>query len=138
MKKLFSILMASLVLAVSFSASAQSPVSITPSKTTLTNSDTAYAVKSFPVPVDKITLQAVLNKTSGTIAGTVLPQGSLDGTNYVNISTDTLTLANQSVNTKIWTFDKRQYYYYRLRFNTTGTSVAVPVAYILTSAPPSK
>lgn len=125
------------MLSVSSSALAQKPVAVTPTKTSLSSTDTAYSVIPLTSPVDKITLQAIVTKTSGTVAGNVVVQGSLDGTNYVNISTDTLTLANQSINTKIWTFDKRAYYHYRLRFYSSS-GVMVPSGYILTSAPPSK
>lgn len=90
---------------------------------TLKQSTTIYSTSSKQTTVfDAICIQAVFTKFNGTPGGNVLPQGSIDGVNYVDISTDTLKLANQTTNTKIWTFSKTNYLYYRLASTANSTT----------------
>lgn len=111
----------------------QTAATMTASKSTLTNADTSYSVKQLSTTTDKITIQAIVVKTSGTPAGNVLPQGSLNGTDYVNLSTDTLKPTSAARSTKAWEFDKNRYIYYRVKFEQSGTSVTTPSALIFAS-----
>lgn len=73
-----------------------------------------------------VAIQPVITKATGTMAGTSILQASLNGINYVPL--DTLTNANASVNTAIWTFDNPVYPYYRIitsgATTVTGTTAA--------------
>lgn len=95
------------------------------SKATNTNTDTSYISVKLPGFYNVVSFQAVQTKSSGTVAGYALLQGSLDGTNFVNISNDTLTLANQAINTKIWTLSNSPYTHYRIAMRTSN-GVSVP------------
>lgn len=77
---------------------------------------------------DVVSFQAVVTKLTGTVAGTVMLEGSNDGTNYLSIS-DTLTLTDVTTNTKLWTVDKAPYKYYRLKGTGSGTMSAIISGY---------
>lgn len=78
-----------------------------------------------------MTVQVRLTKTSGTIAGTARLYGSnygpgttgLLGTGTWDAVGDTLTLANQAVNSHTWTISKPCYAYYRI-LQSGGTTMA--------------
>jgi hypothetical protein len=71
-------------------------------------------------------IQPVITKATGTMAGTSVLQGSLDGANYVAI--DTLTNSNITVNSTVWTLSNPVYTYYRIitsgATTVTGTTAA--------------
>lgn len=71
-------------------------------------------------------IQASVVKVSGTVAGTAILQGTIDGVGWQAI--DTLTLANVATNTEVWaiTPDTNNYRQYRVVFATTGTQVSIP------------
>lgn len=129
MKKFLLFLIAALTFAVAAQAQSTGKRTIS-AKDTNTNATTTYVtyagvgekVKSFQVAVTKI---------SGTVAGTCLLQGTVDGTNWVDVNTDTLTLANQTTNTKVWIISATSYYSYRLKFTTTGTQVSSAIFTIM-------
>lgn len=91
---------------------------------TATNSGTAYVDLQLAKVYGQISVQAVVTKISGTVAGNVLLQGSLDGTNFKDISTDTLSNTDVTTNTKIWVVDNNPYSYYRLLLTGSGTMSA--------------
>jgi heme/copper-type cytochrome/quinol oxidase subunit 1 len=94
-------------------------------KDTNTNATTTYI--TFPAIQSNVkSFSAVVTKISGTVAGTVILQGTDDGTNWFNI--DTLTLANQATNQRVYIPLKTYYYSYRQQFITTGTQVSSLVA----------
>ena len=100
-------------IAVSMAASAQ--VTQTTYSDTATNADTVYA--TFNVVPSKVTaFQVDLNRISGTIttSGIGLLQGTVNGTSWVDVNTDTLKLANQATNTKAWTITGTSYKGYRV------------------------
>jgi environmental stress-induced protein Ves len=114
-------------LALFASPPAHSQSTMTASKNILTNADTsthqldlAGQINNFEV----ITVQVIGTKTSGTVAGTAVLTGSLDGTNYFAVGADTLTLANVATNSKVWQVDKSRYRYYRVKVITSGTQVS--------------
>lgn len=94
MKKLFSILLiaVSLLAAASTDASAQLSVVRTPTtaKDSLVNADTLY-INLTPPANDAIGLHVTGSRASGTVAGKVYLQGSLDGSNWKHIDSVTLT-----------------------------------------------
>jgi hypothetical protein len=100
---------------------------------TLTNSDTADLTLTVSGVYRTTSIQAVVTKYSGTVTGTGIIQGSIDGTNYLDINTDTLTLANQTTNTKVWVLEGSMFKYYRLRIITTGTSSVQAKGYVFTT-----
>ncbi len=80
-------------------------------------------------------IQVVVNKISGIVAGTVTPQVSMDGTNYLTLPGATaLTLADQAVNTQVWSSSAggAHFVYYRVRGVGSGTmSAQMRVYYVL-------
>jgi len=94
---------------------------------TLTNTDTLYKVITATAGYSALGIQPVVNKISGTVAGNVILQSSLDGVNYVN--TDTLALTDAAINTKLFSKVTTPFTYYRLRFITSGTQSYVPRIY---------
>lgn len=126
MKKFLSVLLIAALAFIAPQANAQSSVLVS-STDTLTNADTVYI--SLPTATGgyyAVGIQAVVSKVSGTVAGTAIIQGSLDGTNYVDIGTDTLTFTNVTTNTKVWAITPSVYQYHRVKFLSSGTVVAVP------------
>lgn len=94
---------------------------------TLTNTDTLYKVIKATAGYSALGIQPVVTKISGTVAGNVILQSSLDGVNYVN--TDTLALTDAATNTKLFSKVTTPFVYYRLRFITSGTQSYVPRIY---------
>jgi hypothetical protein len=91
---------------------------------TATNADTVY--KTFSTVEDGIVcFQAKVTKISGTVAGHVILQGTVDGTNWQNVNTDTLTLTDVATQIKIWPVDHGYYKGYRVRIITSGTQASV-------------
>jgi hypothetical protein len=100
---------------------------------TVVNTGTAYVqVQSVKVNY-QMAVQAVVTKLTGTVAGYTLLQGSLDGTNFLDLNTDTLTNTNQTTNTKIWIIDGNPYLYYRLLVTGIGTMTATVKGSLLSS-----
>lgn len=94
-------------------------------KDTNTNAVTSYA--NFYNTGSKVqSFTYVVTKVSGTVAGTVILQGTDDGTNWFDL--DTLTLANQATNAKVFLPEKTYYNSYRAKFTTSGTQVSYLVA----------
>lgn len=113
---------------------AQAQTTMTASSSTNTNAATTthtFTANGDLYNFDALSIQIVGTKTSGTVAGTAKIYGSIDGSNYVKISNDTLAFADQSKNTYIWTFDKTRYKYYQVQVATTGTQVSTWVGYAL-------
>lgn len=100
---------------------------------TNTNATTQYATfGKVPGNSGNISLQVVVTKTSGTVAGTVTPQYSIDGANWLAVPSATaLTLTDQATNTQIWHLIDKKALYYRLAVTTTGTVVATSKGYYL-------
>lgn len=94
---------------------------------TLNNTDTLYKVVHATAGYSTIAIQPVVTKISGTVAGNVILQVSLNGVNYVN--TDTLALSNQATNTQAWGKITTPFRFYRLQFITAGTQSYIPRIY---------
>jgi hypothetical protein len=70
-------------------------------------------------------VQVNVSKVSGTPAGSVKIYGSVDGTNYVLASTDTLAISNIALGTKIWTITNAPYSKLKVVGTGTGTMKAI-------------
>lgn len=111
---------------------AQVVTTMTRSAVTLTNAATVTASVNTNYVCENITLQAVVTKSTGTVAGTVTASYSIDGTNYVTFG-DSLYLANQTTNTHLWELTNNNYLYYKLTYVGTGTMVATVNGYLFSS-----
>lgn len=133
MKKFFAFLVLATLTAVFAPIDADAQIvknlTISAADDTLTNADEATVVLSLDGSVKSV--EALVNKISGVVAGTAVLEGkSLDGGSWATVESFTLTdVASQY---KIFAIPiPRTYAGYRLRISTTGTSVAVPKAYLL-------
>lgn len=79
-------------------------------------------------------IQPVITKVSGTVAGTAILYGSINGTNYVATG-DTLTATNVTTNTAIWTKVNPAYHNYRVVFTGSGTMSATAGAKLIGRKP---
>jgi len=122
-------LLIAFTIATGFAASAQQAV--TPSKATMTATDTGYIAIKVPGFMDVVTLQLNQTKTSGTMAGYATLEGSLDGVNYAVISKDTTVFANKAVNVASWSITPSSYSFYRIASYSTGTNVSAPTGFYL-------
>jgi hypothetical protein len=113
MKKLFSVLAIVVSAACLSTAGAQERVSVR--SDTALNADTVYATYDV-VPSKIVAFQVDLNKLSGTIptTGIGLLQGTVNGTTWVDVNTDTLKLTNITVNSKVWPIARTTYTGYRI------------------------
>lgn len=104
-----------------------SQVKMTNSADTVAQSLTAYSTSPKQTfPFDVISIQVNYTKVSGAPNFYAIPQGSLDGVGYLDLSKDTLKGANVSpTQTYGWSFDKRRWNYYRVAITTNGTTQAV-------------
>ena len=82
-----------------------------------------------------VTIQPVVTKQSGTAAGTVTLQGSLDGVNYSTVNTTyirsinpyssgqgaTLSVTDVTTNSALFVINGNPYNYYRLSYTGSGT-----------------
>lgn len=123
---------------------------------TINNAETVTKYKKVEGSYDAMSVQIVITKISGTVGGTVTIVGSNDGVNFVDICRasvaattlrpaykDTLTPANQTTNTKIWTFSNAAttesgqtpafgpYLYYGFKYVGTGTMSATVKGYLV-------
>lgn len=99
---------------------------------TLTDAETAYYTTRTISSYDQILSIGILcTNISGTSAGSVLLQSTIDGTNWVNVNqtntttllvstNDTLTITDAAYN--IWTLVTLPNHKYRLAVGQTGTS----------------
>lgn len=108
---------------------------MTGSATTYTGTTTAACSLEVSKKWKSVSLQAKIVKVSGTVAGYAVVKGSIDGTNYVDISTDSLLLSNVTTNTKIWIFDNAPYQYFKISATGAGTMSATLTGYLLPNDP---
>lgn len=114
-------LIMSLVAMASFSLTALAQPKFTPTADTSNNSETRYIyTQSMPNNSGNLSFQYVATKLSGTVSGSVKLESTIDGVNYVAES-DTLSLANVAVNTKMWDITNKKRYKWRFNVTTSGT-----------------
>lgn len=104
---------------------------------TVSNTDTKYMYVTVTASHENVSIQPVITKVSGTVAGTYFIQGSLDGTNYVSniVSTDSVTATNVTTNTYIWALTSKAYKYYRIGYTGSGTMSTTLKGYFLSNNP---
>lgn len=112
------------------SLNAQS-VTMTNSGDTIVDTGSKYLILKVNNKASNVAFQAVVTKVSGTVAGTVLLQGSIDGVNYKDISTDTLNLTDVATQSYLWTVSANPYLYYRLAGTGSGTMSAILTGYAI-------
>lgn len=117
MKKIIFLLVFLSAMYVSNAQSYQSKIG----DTTITNAGSPSFTATVAGPKSNVTFGYNIAKTSGTIAGTIVLYGSVDGTNYAAI--DTLTLTDASA-IKSVAFNYNAYAKYKVTVNQTGTAVA--------------
>lgn len=107
----------------------KNPLSPYATSDTVVNTATAYLTSDRVAgPAQTVTVQVVCTEISGTTAGTITLQGSINGTNFValtdsttvpNITTKTATdVASQSFT---WQVTNSPYLYYRVSWTGSGT-----------------
>lgn len=104
---------------------------------TVANTDTKYMYVTVTASHENVSIQPVITKVSGTVAGTYFVQGSLDGTNYVSniVASDSVTATNVTTNTVVWVLDSKAYKYYRVGYTGSGTMNATLKSYFLSNNP---
>lgn len=138
MKKYLILIACALLLACNVSA--QSTVfTMTRSGDTVVN--TANKVCSLKVArtYRSTSIQVVVTKVSGTVAGTVTMQGSLDGVTWVTLDTAcmategpaTFVTTNVASQSKVFLINSSPYYWYRASYTGSGTMAAIISAFIL-------
>jgi hypothetical protein len=90
-----------------------------------TNTQTQYlATPEVKGDNGDFSLQVVVSRTSGAAGGTVTPEYSLDGTNFITIpGTSAFTLSDTATQSQIWAIVDRKAPFYRLKVSTTATGV---------------
>jgi hypothetical protein len=139
MKKL--VILSFMVFALGMSAFAQKALissnaaALIPTVDTVTNTGSKYMTLPLSTPVtgpkQTVTISAVATLISGTGAGTVILQGSIDGVNYSTIAasqlqgaqTATFTLTNVSSQVYHWVVLGAPFPYYRINLTGSGTEV---------------
>lgn len=114
---------------------------------TVTNTATNFVTTGYPqqtvpttasatpvaltAPAYTCTVQANLVKISGTVAGTVTLQGSLDGVTYKAVTatatgtqTGAFTATDVATQSTVWTLVNSPFRYYRISWTGTGTMAA--------------
>jgi|SRR5882724_11696478 len=92
--------------------------------------NTATVNKAMPVMTagyEAMAVQVVVTKISGTVAGTVTPQVSLDNTNWITLpGGSAYTNTDITTNSTIWYFNAGvPWQYFRLKATGSGTMSAV-------------
>lgn len=93
---------------------------------TITNTGSGYVQFELKSYYEKVSIQPVVTRLSGTAAGTVTLQGSNDGTNFVTMSSSytsatTMSVTNVTTSTALLTITSSPYRYYRLSYTGSGT-----------------
>lgn len=126
------ILFLSLIIALAFTTQAQVKVLLGSNglaRDTVTNAGTETWTASAP-KAKTIGIVVSVTKVSGTVGGTIVVQGSPDGTTYYTIASSSQTPSDASA-TYGWEFTDPKWAYYRLLFTGTGTMVASATAKLI-------
>lgn len=100
---------------------------------TLTNSDTQDKIFTATSGYGAVSIQPVFTRLTGTGTGTVTLYGSLDGTNYKAIGSNTFNISASPtlVTTDIWPLALSSYVSYKTSVATAGTVTGVIRLYYL-------
>lgn len=88
---------------------------------TCVDAGTAYLDYTLTGVYQQVSVQVVLTEISGTSAGTVILQASLDGTNYNSIGADTLATADVASQSHVFIVPNTPYKYWRVLQTGSGT-----------------
>ncbi len=86
-----------------------------------------------------LSIHALITKISGTVAGTLTLQGTIDGVTWVTVDTATFvsdglatyTATNVTSQSKVWIVSGSPYLWFKLSYTGTGTMSATLKGYIL-------
>lgn len=137
MKKFLSLLFCIGLLFSFFGANAQSSA-MTGNGVTITNTGTSACSLKVANPYHTVTVQAVMTKTSGTLAGTLTLQGSVDGTSWETVPTSlvagaasTYTVTDVASQAKTFVITGTPFLYYKLSWTGTGTMAGTLSGFVL-------
>jgi hypothetical protein len=140
MKKLFSIFFAAAVLlALTIGSASAQTYTMTNSGDTITNAGTEACSLKVASSYKTVTIHALITKISGTVAGTVTLQGTVDGTTWVTVDTAafvsdggaTYTATNVASQSKVWIINGAPYLWFKLSYTGSGTMAATLKGYLL-------
>lgn len=107
---------------------------------TVSNTSTETLTKQVSGPYSQVTVSLVVTKISGTVAGTAVLQGSVDGTNYQTLTyvyaqpgdtQNSVTNTNVASQSWSWPVGASTYLYYRVSVTGSGTMAARVTAKIM-------
>jgi hypothetical protein len=107
---------------------------------TVTNTSAETLTKQVSGAFSQVTVQLTVTKIGGTVAGTSVLQGSIDGTNYVTLTShyadpgdtaNSVTNTNVATQSWIWDVGNSKYLYYRVTTTGSGTMTAKVQAKIM-------
>lgn len=103
---------------------------------TTDNTAVSYVTLGLSNWYNTVSIQSVVTKISGTVAGTVTLQGSVDGSNYKTVDSNFANVTsysptNVATSTKIFIVTGAPYRYYRLSYAGAGTMSASHRGYVL-------
>jgi hypothetical protein len=116
-----------------FSAQAQiTSLTVTAADDTLTDADVGYATKTVSGKASAVSFSVLLTRITGTAAGTVVLQGSHDGTNFGTVpGTSTFTMTNVASQVATFSVTPSTFLYYRAAVTTSGTVTLSPTGTVL-------
>jgi hypothetical protein len=125
MKKLIYILLSAVLLSATMETQAQVYQSTLAAGDTVVDAGTA--AKTFNISGDfkGIVVNPIFTKISGTVAGTIKLQGSLDGSTYTDVASQTFTATNIATGQTLWYVTAPLARYYKITWTGTGTMSAV-------------
>lgn len=102
-------------------------MTLNPTNGTVTNTSTVTLTsEKLDTDFRNVTIQALITKTSGTVAGTVKLQGSSDATNWYDFTSPaTITATDTATQIIVFQLTDKIFPYYRVSWTGTGTMVAV-------------
>lgn len=107
---------------------AQTVISLKPTADTLVNTDTAVVTTSDIPDGWQVALQATARRVTGTLAGKVYIQHTLNGVDYITI--DSLTLTNVPRASKVFTITAPAALRYRAQYISSGSVRYLPELYV--------
>jgi len=139
MKKFILGLLVCFALCSTQNASAQSSAyTMTGNGDTITNAGTKTNTLKLADGYATVSVQSVVTKISGTVAGTLTLQGSNDGTNYVTCDTTyislgvaTATATNVATQSHVFNLNRNPYLWYRVSYTGSGTMAAKMSSYLV-------
>ena len=139
MKKILSLTILCLFVSLGLNAQTFQMTSQYATGDTISNTGTKACSLKVVHTYKQVTIQALITKISGTVAGTVTLQGSIDGTNFVTLDTaalqtdgpSTFTATNVATQNKLWIVNNAPYLWFKLSYTGSGTMAATLKGYLL-------